>query len=163
MPGDLSCGIRVRTSNTGTLRYVPKNKMCRTSLPYHGRTSKFDGNFGWTVSPGATVSKYVDSIKAPSSVYDILDTWGRPLADRRNTTNGTSITTDGTLKGFWNCFGATCPNLQQLANKVFKQPVSQSAVEQLFSQYDYVMAARRNRLSPRTQERLMFTKINLVI
>ena len=23
--------------------YVPKNKMCRTSFPYQGRTSKFDG------------------------------------------------------------------------------------------------------------------------
>ena len=29
-----------------------------------------------------TVSKYMGSIKEPGSVYDILDTWGRPLADR---------------------------------------------------------------------------------
>ena len=49
---------------------------------------------------------------------------------------GTTITTRGTLIGFWNIFGASCPNLQHLANKVYKQPVSQSAVEQLFSQYD---------------------------
>jgi hypothetical protein len=30
----------------------------------------------------ATVSKYMGSIKEPRSVYDILNTWGRPLADR---------------------------------------------------------------------------------
>ena len=43
----LSCGIRTRSSNTGTVRDVPKNKMCRTSLPYHSRTIGVHANMSY--------------------------------------------------------------------------------------------------------------------
>ena len=45
----ISCGIRTRTSNTGTVRDVPKNEMCRTSLPYHSRTIGDSAYTNWNI------------------------------------------------------------------------------------------------------------------
>jgi hypothetical protein len=118
----LSCGIRVRSSNTGTLR---------TKIKYAAPDCRTIAVTELNVTTSA--NKYVDSIKEPRSVYDILDTWWRPLADR-----GTATTTNETPIGFWNCF-------------------------KLFPKYNCVLAAKWNRLSPRTQKKPMFTKINLVI
>jgi hypothetical protein len=147
--------------------------------PYHWHTRKFESygqdgeghftvsvcrlcSFGWTVLDGPTVSKHVDSIKESSSLCDILETWGRPPAARGSTEGAAK--NGGILIGFWKCFSAACPNpntwpilfINSLSHK------SQSAVERLFSQYDSMMATRRNRLSSSTQK-LMFTKINLMV
>ena len=51
--------------------------------------------------------------------------------------------------GFGTALGLSV-SVQKLANTVYRQPVSQSMVEQVFSEYDYVMSSKRNRLSERT-------------
>ncbi|GJR08978.1 putative zinc transporter protein [Tanacetum coccineum] len=64
-------------------------------------------------------------------------------------------------KTWWANFGAQTPLLQSLAFKVLDQPTSSSCSERNWSTYSFVNSLRRNKLTPKRAEDLVFVHNNL--
>ncbi|KAF2287080.1 hypothetical protein GH714_038052 [Hevea brasiliensis] len=62
---------------------------------------------------------------------------------------------------WWACFGSNAPLLQRLAFKVFGQPTSSSCCERNWSIYSFIHSCRRNKLTPKRAEDLVFIHNNL--
>ncbi|GKA25224.1 putative zinc transporter protein [Tanacetum coccineum] len=71
---------------------------------------------------------------------------------KRGTTNA---------KRWWANFGAKTPLLQSLAFRVLGQPTSSSCCERNWSTYSFIHSLRRNKLSPKRAEDLVFIHNNL--
>ena len=97
---------------------------------------------------------FVDGIKAPQDIRQLLETWARPGRQQESKDSNKILT-------FWKIYGALTPVLQKLALITFSQPVSQSSSEQSFSSYKIVMPPTRNSLSQETQFKCLFIYYNL--
>ncbi|GJR22092.1 hypothetical protein Tco_0970619 [Tanacetum coccineum] len=64
-------------------------------------------------------------------------------------------------KTWWANFGAETPLLQTLAFRVLDQPTSSSCSERNWSTYSFVNSLRRNKLTPKRAEDLVFVHNNL--
>ncbi|GKF19543.1 hypothetical protein Tco_0068181 [Tanacetum coccineum] len=73
---------------------------------------------------------------------------------KRGTTN---------VKRWWANFGAKTPLLQSLAFRVLGQPTSSSCCERNWSTYSFIHSLRRNKLSPKRAEDLVFIHNNLCL
>ncbi|XP_021644962.2 uncharacterized protein LOC110638655 [Hevea brasiliensis] len=62
---------------------------------------------------------------------------------------------------WWACFGSNAPLLQRLAFKVLGQPTSSSCCERNWSIYSFIHSCRRNKLTPKRAEDLVFIHNNL--
>ncbi|XP_058010224.1 uncharacterized protein LOC110671880 [Hevea brasiliensis] len=62
---------------------------------------------------------------------------------------------------WWACFGSNAPLLQRLAFKVLGQPTSSSCCERNWSIYSFIHSYRRNKLTPKRAEDLVFIHNNL--
>ncbi|KAM7489750.1 hypothetical protein LguiB_027234 [Lonicera macranthoides] len=58
-------------------------------------------------------------------------------------------------------YGSSAPMLQAIASKILVQPSSSSCAERNWSTYSFVNSARRNRLTPKQGEDLVFIHSNL--
>ncbi|XP_058007979.1 uncharacterized protein LOC110662435 [Hevea brasiliensis] len=65
------------------------------------------------------------------------------------------------LRKWWACFGSNAPLLQRLAFKVLGQPTSSSCCERNWSIYSFIYSCRRNKLTPKCAEDLVFIHNNL--
>ncbi|GKA37840.1 putative hAT dimerization domain, ribonuclease H-like superfamily protein [Tanacetum coccineum] len=70
-------------------------------------------------------------------------------------------TTDA--KRWWANFGAKTPLLQSLAFRVLGQPTSSSCCKRNWSTYSFIHSLRRNKLSPKRAEDLVFIHNNLCL
>ncbi|CAH9118983.1 unnamed protein product [Cuscuta epithymum] len=64
-------------------------------------------------------------------------------------------------RSWWANFGAQTPILQSLAFRVLGQPTSSSACERNWSTYSFIHSLRRNKLTPKRAEDLVFVHNNL--
>ncbi|XP_030477544.2 uncharacterized protein LOC115694594 [Syzygium oleosum] len=64
-------------------------------------------------------------------------------------------------KAWWVIHGASAPMLQSLALKLLAQPSSSSCAERNWSTYSFVHSMRRNRMTPKRAEDLVFIHSNL--
>ncbi|XP_058007006.1 uncharacterized protein LOC131182218 [Hevea brasiliensis] len=62
---------------------------------------------------------------------------------------------------WWACFGSNALLLQRLAFKVLRQPTSSSCCERNWSIYSFIHSCRRNKLTPKRAEDLIFIHNNL--
>uniref|UniRef100_A0A7N2LH57 BED-type domain-containing protein n=1 Tax=Quercus lobata TaxID=97700 RepID=A0A7N2LH57_QUELO len=62
---------------------------------------------------------------------------------------------------WWSTYGSTLPLLQTLALKLLEQPCSSSCVERSWSTYGFIHSMRRNRITPKRAEDLVFVHSNL--
>ncbi|KAF2325643.1 hypothetical protein GH714_031618 [Hevea brasiliensis] len=62
---------------------------------------------------------------------------------------------------WWACFGSNAPLLQRLTFKVLGQPTSSSCCERNWSIYSFTYSYRRNKLTPKCAEDLVFIHNNL--
>ena len=62
---------------------------------------------------------------------------------------------------WWSSYGASTPQLRNLALKVLSQPASASSAEQSWSEYDYIHSKRRNRLKVAVARKLVYVHSNL--
>ncbi|XP_052201701.1 uncharacterized protein LOC127807702 [Diospyros lotus] len=62
---------------------------------------------------------------------------------------------------WWACYGSRAPLLQRLAFKVLGQPTSSSCSERNWSTYSFGHSFRRNKLTPKRAEDLVFVHNNL--
>ena len=68
---------------------------------------------------------------------------------------------DTNPKNWWACFGSHTPLLQRLAFRVLEQPTSSSCCERNWSTYSFIHSYRRNKLTPKRAEDLVFIHNNL--
>lgn len=64
-------------------------------------------------------------------------------------------------KAWWVVHGASAPILQSLALKLLAQPSSSSCAERNWSTYSFVNSMKRNRMTPKRAEDLVFIHSNL--
>lgn len=64
-------------------------------------------------------------------------------------------------KSWWVTYGASAPLLQTLALKLLVQPSSSSCSERNWSTYSFVHSVRRNKITPKRAEDLVFIHSNL--
>ncbi|KAL3742587.1 hypothetical protein ACJRO7_017975 [Eucalyptus globulus] len=64
-------------------------------------------------------------------------------------------------KAWWVNHGACAPMLQSIALKLLAQPSSSSCAERNWSTYSFVHSARRNKMTPKRAEDLVFIHSNL--
>ena len=64
-------------------------------------------------------------------------------------------------KSWWVTYGACAPLLQTLAFKLLVQPSSSSCAERNWSTYSFVHSVRRNKMTPKRAEDLVFIHSNL--
>ncbi|KAG5556173.1 hypothetical protein RHGRI_006710 [Rhododendron griersonianum] len=64
-------------------------------------------------------------------------------------------------KSWWVTYGASAPLLQSVALKLLVQPSSSSCSERNWSTYSFVHSAKRNKMTPKRAEDLVFIHINL--
>ena len=64
-------------------------------------------------------------------------------------------------KNWWVAYGASAPLLQSLALKLLLQPSSSSCCERNWSTYSFVHSVRRNKMTPKRAEDLVFIHSNL--
>ncbi|XP_030940040.1 uncharacterized protein LOC115964964 [Quercus lobata] len=62
---------------------------------------------------------------------------------------------------WWSTYGSTLPILQTLALKLLQQPCSSSCAERNWSTYGFIHSMRRNRITPKRAEDLVFVHSNL--
>ena len=62
---------------------------------------------------------------------------------------------------WWLCFGASTPNLQQLALKLLSQPATSSCCERNWSTYSQIHNIKRNKLTSKRAEDLVYVHSNL--
>lgn len=62
---------------------------------------------------------------------------------------------------WWACYGSSAPMLQRLALRVLGQPTSSSCCERNWSTYSFIHSCRRNKLTPKRAEDLVFIHNNL--
>lgn len=68
---------------------------------------------------------------------------------------------DDDPKMWWGNYGASAPLLQKLAFKLLGKPTSSSCSERNWSTYSFVNSFRRNKLTPKRAEELVFVHNNL--
>ena len=66
-------------------------------------------------------------------------------------------------KKWWACYGSRASLLQRLAFKVLGQPTSSSCSERNWSTYSFIHSFRRNKLTPKRAEDLIFVHNNLCL
>lgn len=109
---------------------------------------------------------YVDSIKKPLGVEEMI-TFSQsiigPKVQERHTQGNAQTTEEknGTILGYWRLFGSSTPKLAEIAVKVFQQVASASINETIWSQYDYIMPKRRNKLSMEKQQMAIYCYANV--
>ncbi len=64
-------------------------------------------------------------------------------------------------KSWWVNYGASAPLLQSIALKLLVQPSSSSCSERNWSTYSFVHSAKRNKMTPKRAEDLVFIHSNL--
>uniref|UniRef100_A0A7N2LNF3 Uncharacterized protein n=1 Tax=Quercus lobata TaxID=97700 RepID=A0A7N2LNF3_QUELO len=62
---------------------------------------------------------------------------------------------------WWSTYGSTLPLLQTLALKLLEQPCSSSCAERNWSTYGFIHSMRRNKITPKCAEDLVFVHSNL--
>ena len=102
---------------------------------------------------------YVKSIRRQNSIQQYIDIAGSEC-DTVAITTAEDSTKSNTILGYWRVFGASCPNLQGFAIKCLQQICSASVNETNWSQFDYVVPKRRNKLNVSTQEKLVYCYTN---
>ncbi|KAH6781453.1 hypothetical protein C2S51_006746 [Perilla frutescens var. frutescens] len=64
-------------------------------------------------------------------------------------------------KSWWVIYGTSAPKLQALALKILNQPSSSSCAERNWSTYSFIHSLRRNKMTPKRAEDLVFIHSNL--
>ena len=74
-----------------------------------------------------------------------------------------SIQDRGTMnpRTWWAVYGSFAPSLQNIALKILVQPSSSSCCERNWSTYSFVHSVRRNKMTPKRAEDLVFIHSNL--
>ncbi|KAF0908710.1 hypothetical protein E2562_028147 [Oryza meyeriana var. granulata] len=62
---------------------------------------------------------------------------------------------------WWGSYGSQTPNLAEVAMRVLSQPISSSSAERIWSTYEYIHSAKRNKLNAKTADKLVFIHSNL--
>ncbi|KAF7812908.1 Dimer_Tnp_hAT domain-containing protein [Senna tora] len=62
---------------------------------------------------------------------------------------------------WWIMYGSSAPLLQNLALKLLSQPCSSSCCERNWSTYSFIHSVRRNKITPKRAEDLVFVHTNL--
>lgn len=62
---------------------------------------------------------------------------------------------------WWACYGSSAPFLQRLAFRILGQPTSSSCSERNWSSYSFIHSFRRNKLTPKRADDLVFIHNNL--
>jgi hypothetical protein len=62
---------------------------------------------------------------------------------------------------WWETYGSETPDLAAIAIKVLSQPISSSSAERIWSTYEYVHSAKRNKLNAKNADKLVYIHSNL--
>nr|KAJ0203244.1 hypothetical protein LSAT_V11C500252820 [Lactuca sativa] len=64
---------------------------------------------------------------------------------------------------WWSSYGSETPELASLEKKVLSQPISSSSAERNYSTYSYMHNVKRNRLSSKRADKLVFIHSNICL
>lgn len=62
---------------------------------------------------------------------------------------------------WWETYGSETPDLAAIAIKILSQPISSSSAERIWSTYEYVHSAKRNKLNAKNADKLVYIHSNL--
>ncbi|CAN6243746.1 unnamed protein product [Urochloa humidicola] len=62
---------------------------------------------------------------------------------------------------WWETYGSETPELAAVATRVLSQPISSSSAERIWSTYEYIHSAKRNKLNAKNADKLVFIHSNL--
>ncbi|XP_021991131.1 uncharacterized protein LOC110887875 [Helianthus annuus] len=62
---------------------------------------------------------------------------------------------------WWSTYGAETPELAEVAKKILSQPISSSSAERNWSTYSYIHSVKRNRLSCKRADKLVYVHSNI--
>jgi hypothetical protein len=62
---------------------------------------------------------------------------------------------------WWETYGSETPELAAVAIRVLSQPISSSSAERVWSTFEFIHSAKRNKLNVKTADKLVFVHSNL--
>ncbi|CAL5098119.1 unnamed protein product [Urochloa decumbens] len=62
---------------------------------------------------------------------------------------------------WWETYGSETPDLAAIAIKILSQPISSSSAERIWSTYEYIHSAKRNKLNAKNADKLVYIHSNL--